>query len=364
MNIDFEQLKNIDLAAISAEQVKRQLAMPAAFSIERLAALISPAATAFIEDMARLSSELTIRRFGRTINLYAPLYVSNYCVNACVYCGYNCKTHVQRTRLTVEEAMADADILAGQGFRHILLVAGEDKKYIDADYLSRLGEKLRGKFASISIEVYQLELDEYEKLAAAGVDGMTLYQETYDRDIYAKLHCGPKADYDRRLLAHETAAKAGFRRVGLGSLLGLTDFRFETLALGAHAAWLMKNFWRTQVSFSFPRLRPAAEVDFNFAQDVSDTDLVQMIFALRLCFADSVMYLSTRERGAFRDNLIGLGITSMSAGSKTNPGGYTGSNALEQFNISDPRTPDEVARAIEAKGFEPVWKDFDAAFAK
>ena len=360
--MDFEQLKNIDLNAVKKADVEKQLSLPVTFSIDRLATLISPAAKEYLEQMAQLSHTLTIQRFGRTMSLYAPLYVSNYCVNACVYCGYNCKSVIPRTRLTVDQALADADVLAGEGFRHILLVAGEDKQFINAEYLAELTQKLRRKFASISIEVYQLECEEYKMLSAAGVDGMTLYQETYDRAAYARLHKGPKADYDRRLIAHETAARAGFRRVGLGSLLGLTDFRFETLALGLHGAELMKNFWQCQISFSFPRMRPASDVNLDLVHALSDSDLVQMMLALRLCFADAVMYLSTREDAAFRDNLVGLGITSMSAGSKTSPGGYTGSDALEQFNISDPRSPKQIVDMLRSKGYEPVFKDFDPAF--
>jgi 2-iminoacetate synthase len=352
------------LENIKVQDVERELAAPAGkFSIEKLAAFVSPVGQNYLEQMAQIAHHLTVERFGNTIQLYAPLYLSNVCVNNCLYCGYNAQTKTARTRLTIDEAVSEAAIIASEGFKHILLVSGEDRKFISVEYLVELVKKLRKNFSSVSIEIYQLSRDEYHALCQAGVDGVTLYQETYDRAEYAKWHSGPKADYDRRLRAHDDAAEAGMRRLGLGALLGLADWRLETLSLGLHANRLMKKYWRSLVSFSFPRMRPAPNVGCKFEHLLSDRDLVQMILALRLCFSDTAMYLSTRESAALRDHLVNLGITHMSAGSKTNPGGYSGkTDAIEQFEVNDSRTPTEVAAMLRAKGLEPVWKDWDAAF--
>jgi 2-iminoacetate synthase len=247
-----------------------------------------------------------------------------------------------------------------------LLVSGEDREFIGVDYLCELAGKLRGKFSSISIEIYQMTTEEYAKLFVAGIEGVTLYQETYDRNIYRKYHqAGPKADYNYRLSAPDSIAQAGMREIGIGALLGLSDWRPETLALGEHAHYLMKRYWKSHVSFSFPRLRPAKNVDRTQFSLLSDKNLVQMIIALRLCFADAGMVLSTRESAELRDHLIEVGITKVSAGSKTSPGGYSQpTNAIEQFEIDDTRSPAQVAGMIRAHGFEPVWKDWDSAFVK
>lgn len=355
------------LAAVTPEQVQRELGRPAGrFTPERLLTLVSPAAEGYLEPMAQQARQLTLRRFGRTIQLYAPLYVSNVCVNSCQYCGYNTETHIPRTRLTVEQALADAEVIAGEGFRHILLVSGEDRTYISMDYLCKLAARLRTQFASIAIEIYPLSRDEYAQLFAAGIEGVALYQETYDRGVYADYHlAGPKRDYDNRLDAPDRFAAAGMRSLGLGFLLGLANWRIETLALGEHAAWLMKRYWRAKLDFSFPRIRPATNVRDQWPHLVSDMNMVQMMLALRLCFSDAGIVMSTRESAAFRDHTLGLCVTRVSAGSKTNPGGYSSDKtAAEQFTIDDDRTPAQMAAAIRAAGYEPVWKDWDTAFSR
>ncbi len=355
------------LQAVTEQQVRRELSEPSGhFSLERLAILLSPAAQECLEQMAQQARQLTIQRFGRTIQLYAPLYVSNVCINRCKYCGYNADTNVPRTRLTIEQALADADVIAAEGFRHLLLVSGEDKEFVSTDYLCGLAEKLREKFSSLSIEIYPMTQDEYSKVFAAGIDGVTLYQETYDRDIYTEYHlAGPKADYDSRLDAPDRFASAGMRRIGLGVLLGLADWRLETLALAQHTSYLMKKYWRSQVSFSFPRICPATNVQDQWPHLVSDSNMVQMMLALRLCFADAGIVLSTRENASFRDHLMNLCVTRLSAGSKTSPGGYAGEKtAAEQFKIADDRSPHEVAQIICSQGYEAVWKDWDASFNK
>ncbi|MFA5238740.1 MAG: 2-iminoacetate synthase ThiH [Phycisphaerae bacterium] len=336
------------------------------YSPEKLLALISPAAEDYLEKMAQLAHQLTLQRFGRTVRLYAPLYLSNYCVNGCAYCGFNRDHQFPRIRLTIDNALAEADIIAKEGFRDLLLVSSEDRQFVSVDYLCELASKLRPKFSSISVEIYQMTTEEYAKLFAAGIEGVTLYQETYDREVYRKYHhSGPKADYDYRLSAPDSIAGAGMREIGVGVLLGLSDWRLETLALGEHAHYLMKRYWKSRVSFSFPRLRPAKDVDRSQFYFLSDKNLVQMIVALRLCFADAGLVLSTRESAALRNNLIEIGITKVSAGSKTSPGGYSQpKNAVEQFEIDDTRSPFEVAEMIKSHGLEPVWKDWDSAFVK
>jgi 2-iminoacetate synthase len=352
------------LQQMAKTDVQKALAT-AGYSFEKILALISPAAEDFLEEMAQQAKKLTIRRFGKTIRLYAPMYLSNYCENSCLYCGFNKTTDFQRIRLTVEQATDEADIIAAEGFTDILLVSSEDKKFITVDYLSALTKKLRKKFSSIAVEIYQLNREDYARLFEAGIDGVTIYQETYDRTAYSHFHpAGPKADYDRRLAALDQIASAGMRQIGIGVLLGLNDFRLETLALAEHANYLMKRYWQSQVSFSFPRIRPAQNVTaISFENLLSDKNLVQMITALRLCFPDAGLVLSTRERAEMRDNLIQLGITKISAGSKTNPGGYSNRReSLSQFEIDDKRSPAEIAEMLKSKGLEPVWKDWDRSF--
>jgi 2-iminoacetate synthase len=354
------------LNAVSPEDVEKALSEPlGSYSLERLMALISPAAENYLERMAQLAHQLTIQRFGRTIRLYAPLYLSNYCINNCRYCGFNEDNTFERTRLTIEQALQEADIIASEGFRDILLVSSEDRRFVNVDYLAELAGRLRDRFSSISIEIYQLSSNEYKRLFEAGIEGVTLYQETYDRRVYKYYHpAGPKSDYDRRLRAADDIASAGMREIGLGVLLGLTDWRAETLALAEHAHYLVKLYWQSHISFSFPRLRPAYQIgNSQYQHLLSDKNLVQMITALRLLFPDAGLVLSTRERPQLRDHLIRLGITKISAGSKTNPGGYSKySDAIEQFEVSDNRSPAQIVKMIKQNGLEPVWKDWDKAF--
>ncbi|HBG77990.1 MAG TPA: 2-iminoacetate synthase ThiH [Phycisphaerales bacterium] len=345
--------------------VEKALADKTGYNLHKLAALLSPAADKYLEQMAQKAQRITRQRFGNTIQLYAPLYVSNFCVNSCPYCAFNIKGKFTPSRLTIEQACKGADILAEMGFRHILLVSGEDKKFVTTDYLTALAAKLRKKFSSISIEIYPADQADYEKLFAAGIDGIALYQETYDRDDYKKIHtAGPKADYEYRLETLQRAGNAGFRSLGIGFLIGLSDWRMQTLAMAAHADFLMKHYWQSKVSFSFPRMRPAENVNRNmFRYMITDRQLVQMMTALRLCFSDAEIVLSTRENAQFRDNVSKICITRISAGSKTNPGGYTDDSAVEQFEVADARSPAEVSQMLKQAGLEPVWKDWDSAFA-
>ena len=354
------------LAEVAPRDVEAALASrPGSYRLAKLLALVSPAAESYLERMAEFSRELTLQRFGRTIRLYAPLYVSNYCVNKCRYCGFNRDNAFKRIRLTIDEALREADVLAGEGFRDVLLVSGEDRTFVSVAYLAELAGRLRARFGFVSAEIYQMSADEYTRLFEAGIEGITLYQETYDRSVYARYHlAGPKADYDARLRGPDDMATAGMREIGLGVLLGLADWRVETLALAEHASHMMRRYWQSRISFSFPRLRPACGVTpREFPYLLSDKNLVQMMLALRLCFADAGLVLSTRESRRLRDHLVGLGVTRLSAGSRTNPGGYTkAGSGSEQFAVDDSRSPAEVASMLSEHGFEPVWKDWDRAF--
>jgi len=351
---------------VTARDVETALdSRPGSYQLTKLLALISPAAEDYLEQMATLSGQLTGQRFGRTIKLYAPLYLSSFCINRCRYCGFNMDNEFERVRLTINEALAEADILASEGFRDILLVSSEDRPFISVAYLTDLAKELRTRFSFIGAEIYQMSRLEYGELFAAGVEGITLYQETYDRGAYACYHLGgPKADYDVRLHGPDDMAEAGMREIGLGVLLGLADWRVETLALGEHASYLVRRYWQSHVSFSFPRLRPARGVsDAEFTHLLTDKNLVQMMLALRLCFADAGLVLSTRERAELRDHLVKLGATRLSAGSRTSPGGYsTPGTSSEQFAVEDQRSPEEVAAMLRQQGYEPVWKDWDPGF--
>ncbi len=347
--------------AASGEDVKRILSR-GEYRLEDFPALISPAGSAFLEQMAMESRRITLLRFGKVVRLYAPLYVSNECVNACSYCGFNTNNRIDRVTLSVDQAREQAAILHRHGFRHILLVSGESPGKISLEYLCEIVEALSGDFAAISIEVYPMETDAYERLARKGVTGITVYQETYSPKLYGKLHKGPKADFGYRMETPERAGAAGFREIGIGALMGLCDFRVEISCVALHAAYLMKRFWKAQVAVSFPRLR-RAEGGYAPPAIVSDRDLAQAVFALRMVFPDVDLVLSTREHPGFRDGLAGIGITRMSAGSRTSPGGYEAEEAsLEQFEVADSRSPAQVAEMLLAKGLEPVWKDFDPAF--
>ena len=328
-----------------------------------LQALLSPAAAVYLEEMAARANRLTLQRFGKNILMYAPLYISNLCTNGCRYCGFSASNQVPRRTLTLDEVWTEAKVLYDLGFRHILLVTGESPKAVDNDYLAACVRRIQPLFSSISIEVYPMETEGYRQMVEAGVDGLTVYQETYDRALYEEMHpFGKKRDYDFRLLTPERGGAAGLRRIGLGFLLGLGEFRSEAFFLGLHALHLSRHYWRTQVSVSFPRIRPA-DGGFQPLHPVSDRHFVQLLCTLRLLLPDAGLVLSTRESAALRNNLLPLGITQMSAGSCTAPGGYADKDlSTQQFAIDDDRSPEEVCRLIRTSGYEAVWKDWDGAF--
>jgi len=359
--LDWEDIRNT-IEGATAREVERSLQTERR-NMRDVLTLLSPAAESYLESMAQIAHNITVRRFGRTIQMFAPVYVSSECTNSCVYCGFNRHNAIKRATLTFEEAVREGEILHREGFRHVLLVSGESPKHVPVDYLCAIAEHLRPLFASISIEVYPMGTDEYRALIASGVDGLTIYQETYHKGRYANVHpAGRKRNYNWRLDTPDRGGEAGFRRLNIGTLLGLSDWRVEGGYMAFHAAYLARRFWKSHISVSFPRLRPAAggyEPEF----PVGDPQMVQLMCALRLFLPDAGLVLSTRESRELRDNLVPLGVTQMSAGSKTAPGGYASKPEAEgQFEVSDQRSPEEVARMIASRGYEPVWKDWDASF--
>ncbi|MBL7501145.1 2-iminoacetate synthase ThiH [Frankia sp. CNm7] len=324
-----------------------------------LAVLLSPAATGRLEELARVARETTLRRFGRAVRLFAPLYVSNACLSSCTYCGFSKGLPVVRRTLSAGETETEARLLAERGFRHLLLVSGEHRVEVSADYLVEIVERLSPLFPAISIETQTWSDDTYARLVAAGLVGAVHYQETYDRARYREVHvAGWKRDFDRRLSSFDRAGAAGVRRLGVGVLLGLAvDWRADVLALAAHATFLSRRYWRTEVTAALPRIKPNA-AGFPPVVVVDDAEFVQAHAALRLYEPDLDLSLSTREPAPMRDGLVRIAVTTMSAGSSTEPGGYgTPGSAQEQFSISDERPPDAVAAMLVEAGYDPVWKD-------
>lgn len=348
-------------------------------------ALIAPKNDAELDAMAARSRALTRQHFGRTMRLFAPLYLSNECINSCRYCGFSRENAILRVTLSVDEVVTEALHLARAGFRQLLLVAGEHPKFVSRDYLAECVRALRSYFSSISIEVAPMETKDYLPIVGAGAEGLVVYQETYNRAVYDELHiAGPKKDFAWRLLCPERGYDAGFRRIGIGALFGLAPWRDEAIALAAHIEHLLKHCWKSSLTVSVPRLRPAAG-EFRSHFPMSDRDLVQLVCALRIAFPQVGIVLSTREPAALRDLLVTVGVTMMSAGSHTEPGGYTGQGkekihltvrgrivppdvspaqpefATGQFEISDSRSPREIEAVLRGRGIEPVWKDWDVA---
>ncbi len=382
----------LDVAQGAGRERVRQVLQRAPDSLADFAALLSPAASESLEELGRRSQALTRQRYGRVIRLFAPLYLSNECINNCKYCGFSRDNPILRVTLSVEEVKREAQALKEQGFRNVLLVAGEHPKFVSNGYMAECTRALHEEMPSISLEVGPMETDEYRPMVEAGADGLVVYQETYDRGLYAEMHtAGPKRNFDWRLETPERAYTAGFRRLGIGALFGLADWRYEAIAVAAHAQYLLRHCWKSQVTISLPRLRPCAG-EFQPLTHLGDRELAQLICAFRLFLPDVGLVLSTREPARLRDGLMPLGITMISAGSHTEPGGYTGAgkdrihrtekgrivelaagasewaapearstNATGQFDIADERSPQEMAEVLRRLGYEPVWKDWDAA---
>ena len=363
------------------------LALQKSALVQRFEELIGPKSDPELESMAQIARSLTLQNFGRTMRLFAPLYLSNECINNCQYCGFSRDNPILRVTLSVEEVVAEAHYLQDAGFRQILLVAGEHPKFVSSNYLVECVRALAPDFSSIAIEVGPMDTADYVPIVRAGAEGLVVYQETYQRAVYAELHtAGPKRDFDYRLDCAERAYAAGFRRLGIGALFGLWRWQDEALALAGHIDYLLRRCWRAQITVSLPRLRPAAG-GFKPLFSMSDRELAQLVCALRIGFPQVGIVLSTRERPSLRDALVSLGVTMMSAGSHTEPGGYTrrgvehlhqtvrgrivppefqdGDDQLAtgQFEISDDRSPERIVDVLRQRGFEPVWKDWEQALS-
>jgi 2-iminoacetate synthase len=329
-------------------------------TLDNFMALISPAAAAYLEPMAQLSRQLTQQRFGKTMQLYAPMYLSNECNNICTYCGFSLDNKVRRRTLTSAEILQEAAALKAMGYEHVLLVTGEANHTVHVDYFKNALQLLRSHFAQLSMEVQPLDEADYRTLKENGLHSVLVYQETYHREDYKKHHPkGKKSNFQYRLETPDRLGRAGVYKIGLGILIGLEDWRTDSFFTALHLRYLERTYWQTKYSISFPRLRPFSG-GLEPKVVMNDRELVQLICAWRIFNQEVELSLSTREHPRFRDHIIQLGITSISAGSKTNPGGYAVEpESLEQFEIADERSPAEMARVIAAKGYEPVWKDWD-----
>ncbi|AGB11300.1 2-iminoacetate synthase ThiH [Vibrio parahaemolyticus] len=368
----FQQLDWDDISmsiyAKTAQDVERALAKPKR-DLEDFKALISPAAEPYLEQMAKLSYSLTRKRFGNTMSLYIPLYLSNLCANACTYCGFSMENRIKRRTLNRDEVEAEIDAIKRMKFDSVLLVTGEHETKVGMKYFREMVPIIKQRFNYLAMEVQPLDQDEYAELKTLGLDAVMVYQETYHPKTYAQHHLrGNKMDFRYRLETPDRLAKAGIDKIGIGALIGLEEWRTDCFFAAAHLDYLERTYWQSRYSISFPRLRPCAgNVPASGLQPKSvmtDKQLVQLICAYRLFNPEVELSLSTRESPQFRDNVLPLGITSMSAASKTQPGGYaTEEVELEQFEISDERSAASVEDMIRAKGFDPVWRDWHSAYS-
>ncbi len=366
-----EELANYDwegttqkIYSKSASDVERALAKRTQLTVDDFMALISPAAEPYLEQMAALSRLYTQQRFGKTIQMYVPLYITNSCTNHCVYCGFQHDNPIARVILNESEMVNEFKAIKAIGpFENLLMVTGENPRAAGVDYLEGALKAARPYFSNLSLEVMPLKAEEYERLSHAGLNGVICFQETYNRDRYKVYHPrGMKSNFEWRVNGFDRMGEAGLHKIGMGVLIGLEDWRTDTSMMALHLRHLQRHYWRTKFSVNFPRMRPS-EGHFQPNVVMSDRELAQLIFAYRIFDHDVDISLSTREESLFRDNIATLGVTSMSAGSKTEPGGYaTYPQALEQFEVSDGRSPEQVERAIHEAGYETVWKDWDASF--
>lgn len=334
-------------------------------SLSDLFALLSPAASKQIRSLASRAHDITIQRFGKIISFYVPMYLSNECSNSCVYCGFNTSKKFARTTLSGAEIQKELKKIKTLGFDSILLLTGEAPSRAGTDYIAEAIKMAKEHFTFVGLEIYPMSTEEYGKLVDAGANGLTIYQETYDSAIYDAMHIkGKKKDFAWRLEAPERALEAGFRKIGLGALLGLSDWRFEAAMLAYHIDYLTKKFWKSDITLSFPRINPV-ETSFHIPYPVDNKSLIQMICALRLYLNDVGFIISTRETPEIRDHLISLCTTQISAGSKTNPGGYSLQDDSEnQFDISDTRDLEKMMEVVRSKGYDPVIKDWEQSFKK
>ncbi|TKB50581.1 2-iminoacetate synthase ThiH [Ferrimonas sediminicola] len=352
----------LTINATTEAEVERALAAPK-LDWRGFRALISPAASPYLEPMARRSQALTRRRFGNTMGLYVPLYLSNLCANECDYCGFAMSNRIKRHTLTDAELDRELEAIKELGFDAILLVTGEHETKVGMAYFRRVLPIIKARFSTVMMEVQPLEAGDYAELRALGLDGVMVYQESYHRPTYGQHHLrGNKQDFRFRLDTPDRLGQAGVDKIGIGALYGLANWRVEAAMVALHLAYLQRRYWRSRYSVSFPRLRPCTG-GVEPVSPVGERELLQLICALRLFGPELELSLSTRESALFRDSVMTLGPTSMSAGSSTRPGGYADpSDDLAQFSIDDDRSPQLVAEAIAAAGLTPVWKDWDRVF--
>ena len=353
------------IAAKTAADVERALAKTH-LDVDDFMALISPAAAPYLEQMAARSRRFTQERFGRTVSLFIPLYLTNSCTNSCVYCGFHVANKMARTILTPEEMVREYEAIKALGpFENLLLVTGENPAKAGVPYLSRALDLAKPYFSNLKIEVMPLETEDYRELTRHGMNGVICFQETYHRENYRLYHPrGMKSNFEWRVNGFDRMGQAGVHSIGMGVLIGLEkEWRTDLTMMARHLRYLQKHYWRTKYSVNFPRMCPAENGGFQPNCIMTDRELAQLTFAMRLFDHDVDISYSTRERAGFRDHMATLGVTTMSAASRTEPGGYaTHPQALEQFEVSDPRSAEEVAQALRRMGVEPVWKDWDAGF--
>lgn len=346
------------------DDVKRALSRRSC-SVDDFMALISPAAEPYLEEMAQLSLRYTRERFGKTMSLFIPLYLTNSCINSCVYCGFHVSNRMKRTVLTFEEMENEYRAIKRLGpFENLLLVTGENPAVAGVEYLARALDLAKPHFSNLKIEVMPLKSEEYAYLTEHGLNGVICFQETYNRERYNIYHPrGMKSNFEWRVNAPDRMGQAGVHSIGMGALIGLEEWRTDVTMLAYHLRYLQKHYWKTKYSVNFPRMRPAENEGFQPNVVMTDKELAQLTFAMRIFDHDVDISYSTREPAAFRDNMARLGVTTMSAESKTEPGGYFSyPQALEQFHVSDERTAVEVEAALRGLGLEPVWKDWDSSF--
>ncbi|MBF1996395.1 2-iminoacetate synthase ThiH [Serratia symbiotica] len=338
--------------ALSADKLTR----------EDFMALLSPAAAAYLEPLAQRAQQLTRQRFGHVVSFYVPLYLSNLCANDCTYCGFSMSNRMKRKTLDAAEIERECLAIKALGFEHLLLVTGEHQAKVGMNYFRQYIPAIRAHFSSLMMEVQPLTQQEYAELKTLGLDGVLVYQETYHPTTYLQHHLhGQKQDFHWRLATPDRLGRAGIDKIGLGALIGLSNnWRTDCYLLAEHLFYLQQTYWQSRYSISFPRLRPCAG-GIEPASILSEPQLVQLICAFRLFAPDVELSLSTRESAFFRDHMIPIAINSVSAGSKTQPGGYADDvpPELEQFEPHDSRTPQQVAQAISDAGLQPVWKDWD-----
>ncbi|MDG3086714.1 2-iminoacetate synthase ThiH [Vibrio hannami] len=367
-SVQFEKLNwdQIKLAIYSKNSVDVERALSKTKrNLDDFMALISPAAESYLEQMAQLSYAATRKRFGHTVSMYVPLYLSNLCSNQCTYCGFSMEHRIKRKTLDSQEIEQEINAIKAMRFDSVLLVTGEHETKVGMNYFRQVLPQVRKQFNYLAMEVQPLEQDEYAELKSLGLDAVMVYQETYHPSTYAKHHLrGNKMDFEYRLNTADRLAQAGIDKIGVGALIGLEDWRTDSFYVAAHLDYLERTYWKTRYSISFPRIRPC-EGSIEPKSVMSDKQLVQLICAYRLLNGEVELSLSTRESKSFRDNVMPLGITTISAASKTQPGGYADDKQveLEQFAISDERSADAVAKAVKSKGLEVVWRDWHPAYS-